>query len=106
MGVCASSTRCPSWNSCDLLRCRAVKPGRRWMSFREAGGGVPGGFSLFLWRSGGVPGGVMVVTMLGVRGGVCAACRCRGEGGRERCPDSTGGHSPGWPSTVRRSTWV
>lgn len=40
------------------------------MSLRDAGGGVPGGFSLFLRRRGGVPGGVMVVTMLGVRGGV------------------------------------
>ena len=70
LGVCASSTRCPSWNSWDLLRCSAVKPGMRWISFRDEGGGVPGGFNLFLRRTGGVPGGVIVVTILGVRGGV------------------------------------
>lgn len=55
------------------------------MSFRDEGGGVPGGFNLFLRRTGGVPGGVIVVTMLGVRGGlVCAEWRWRGEGGNER----------------------
>lgn len=91
LGVLASSTRFPSWNSWDLLLCSAVKPGIRWMSFREEGGGVPGGFSLFFLLMGGVPGGVTVVTIFGVRGGVRTTCRCRGDGGRERWPDSRGG---------------
>lgn len=61
-GVCVSSKRFPSWNSWDLLRCRAVKPGSRWISLRLGGGGVPGALTLFLRRIGGVPGGVMVLT--------------------------------------------
>lgn len=97
LGVCASSTRLPNWNSWDLLRCRAVNPGIKWISFLEEGGGVPGGFNLFFLRMGGVPGGVTVVTMLGVRGGVRTVCLCRGDGGSERWPDSRGGggHRPG-----------
>lgn len=61
-GVCVSSTRFPSWNSWDLLRCSEVTPGSRWMSLRLGGGGVPGAFTLFRRRVGGVPGGVMVLT--------------------------------------------
>lgn len=68
-----------------------MNPGIKWISFREEGGGVPGGFSLFFRLMGGVPGGVTVVTILGVRGGVRTVCRCRGDGGRERWPDSNGG---------------
>lgn len=102
-GVCVSSKRFPSWNSWDLLRCSAVKPGSRWMSLRLGGGGVPGAFTLFLRRIGGVPGGVMVLTTKGVRGGVWPKCLWRGEGGRERWPVSKGG-KPGL-STVSRSAY-
>lgn len=83
-GVCVSSNRLPSWNSWDLLRCRAVKPGSRWMSLRLGGGGVPGAFSLLRLLIGGVPGGVIVFTTNGVLGGVWPKCLWRGEGGRER----------------------
>lgn len=105
-GVCVSSNRLPSWNSWDLLRCSAVKPGSRWMSLRLGGGGVPGALTLFLRRMGGVPGGVMVLTTKGVRGGVCPKCLWRGDGGRERWPVSKGGKSPvAGPSTVSLSAY-
>lgn len=101
-----SSRRFPSWNSWDLLRCRAVKPGSRWISLRLGGGGVPGAFTLFLRRMGGVPGGVMVLTTRGVRGGVWPKCLWRGDGGRERWPKSRGGKSPAAGlSTVSRSAY-
>lgn len=61
------------------------------MSFREEGGGVFGGFSLFFFFMGGVFGGVTVVTILGVRGGVRIVCFCLGDGGRERWFDFSGG---------------
>lgn len=83
-----------------------MNPGKRWISFRDEGGGVPGGFTLFLLLTGGVPGAVMVVMIFGVQGGVWAACRWRGEGGKERWPDSSGGKSPGKPSTVSLSVCV
>ena len=79
-----SSMRLPNWNSCDLLRCSVVKPGSKCMSLR-LDGGVTGAFiPLFRRRMGGVPGGVMVLTTNGVRGGVWAKCRWRGDGGSER----------------------
>ncbi|TNN45390.1 hypothetical protein EYF80_044411 [Liparis tanakae] len=90
--------RFPSWNSWDLLRCSAVKPGSRWMSLRLGGGGVPGAFPLFLRLMGGVPGGVMVFTTRG--------CFWRGDGGSERWPKSRGGKSPAaGASTVSRSAY-
>lgn len=105
-GVCVSSKRFPSWNSWDLLRCSAVKPGSRWISLRLGGGGVPGAFTLFRRRMGGVPGGVMVLTTKGVRGGVWPKCLWRGDGGRERWPESKAGKNPvAGLSTVSRSAY-
>lgn len=105
-GVCVSSTRFPSWNSWDLLRCSEVTPGSRWMSLRLGGGGVPGAFTLFRRRVGGVPGGVMVLTTKWVRGGGWPKCLWRGDGGRERCPESKAWKKPAAGlSTLSRSAY-